>query len=443
MVLQSMAFDASPTKWHLAHTTWFFETFVLAAFKPGYRAFDPSYAYLFNSYYEAAGPRHPRPQRGLISRPTVESIMSYRQHVDDHMLDFLQTTPSDEARSVIELGLAHEQQHQELLLMDILHLFAQSPIRPAYDRSARFKMKAIRQSTFKKLEGGLVTTGVQEAGFAYDNEGPAHRVWLEPFEIADRLVTAGEWLGLHECGRVRAAAVVALRRLEPGAGASLARTTVLGMGWPGMAAHDASRYATGRRGIASDAPQLLRGRRLRDLGRQASADRGGVGARRFQPTGSFDQLYEAAWQWTAAALPTPATQPAKGALGEYNGKFMMGQMTLRGASLDHALRPLRATYRNFFSPTSAGCSPACASPKTPAAQRRRSDQDCEFSTRCLAGPVRSAKSISPKWFYDAHGSDLFEDITEMPEYYPTRTETGAAGRYRARARRLRFRRARC
>ncbi|WP_414996526.1 ergothioneine biosynthesis protein EgtB [Asticcacaulis sp.] len=191
MVVQSMP-DASPAKWHLAHTTWFFETFLLGG-QPGYRVFHPDYAFLFNSYYEALGPRQPRAQRGLLTRPPLDDILAYRRHVDHHMQALLSETIDDATADMVQLGLAHEEQHQELLLMDILHLLDQSPVAPAYDASAPSD-PAGRRGYFQLRPGGLVEIGHTGSRFAFDNESPRHKVWLQPFEISDRLVTNGEWL---------------------------------------------------------------------------------------------------------------------------------------------------------------------------------------------------------------------------------------------------------
>lgn len=188
MVVQSMP-DASPAKWHLAHTTWFFETFLLNA-QPGYAAFDDSFAYLFNSYYEALGARQPRAQRGLLTRPSLEQVLSYRRHVDAHMLALLETDA--ELDELLDLGLAHEEQHQELLLMDMLHLFSLSPLAPAAAPEWP-RDQGGRKGQFQVRPGGLVEIGHDGQGFAFDNESPRYKVWLQPFEIADRLVRNAEW----------------------------------------------------------------------------------------------------------------------------------------------------------------------------------------------------------------------------------------------------------
>ncbi|MBU2135378.1 MAG: ergothioneine biosynthesis protein EgtB, partial [Alphaproteobacteria bacterium] len=196
---QSMP-DASPTKWHLAHTTWFFETFLLTPHLEGYKPFDPRFGFLFNSYYEALGPRQPRPQRGLLTRPSQERVMAYRAHVDEAMTRLL-LSDDQTFDDLLDLGIAHEEQHQELILMDILHLFAQSPLAPAYGRGPTPEPgRTPPAPAFIGYEGGLVEIGHDGQGFAFDNEGPRHQVFLAPFSLADRLVTNGEWLNFMADG---------------------------------------------------------------------------------------------------------------------------------------------------------------------------------------------------------------------------------------------------
>src|SRR5512138_1211355 len=198
-MVQSMP-DASPAKWHLAHTTWFFETFVLAPAAPGARAFDPAYAFLFNSYYDAVGPRQPRPERGLLSRPPLEDVLRYRAHVDERVGALLDGLPGDALLDVVELGIAHEEQHQELLLTDVKHAFFSQPLRPAYVRAPAPAAGAAPPLAFVPREGGVRDVGAAPDGFAFDNERPRHRALLEPYALASRPVTCGEWLAFMQAG---------------------------------------------------------------------------------------------------------------------------------------------------------------------------------------------------------------------------------------------------
>src|SRR5438477_3215357 len=200
--IQSMP-DVSPTKWHLSHTTWFFETFILSLFEPEYRVFDPAFAYLFNSYYEAAGPRHPRPERGLLSRPTVDIVMAYRDHVSTAMARLIERATEAEwsgIAALLGLGIHHEQQHQELVLMDIKHVFSMNPLLPAYQAPQLQVQAPALPAAWVDFPGGLNQIGHAGAGFAFDNEGPRHKVWLEPFRLATRPVTCGDYLGFIEAG---------------------------------------------------------------------------------------------------------------------------------------------------------------------------------------------------------------------------------------------------
>jgi ergothioneine biosynthesis protein EgtB len=350
-VVQSMP-DVSPTKWHRAHTTWFFETFVLSASLAGYTPFDATYAYLFNSYYEAVGPRHPRPSRGLLSRPSVDDIARYRAHVDDAMHKVLDDTDDTGLLALIELGLHHEQQHQELLLMDIKHVLHCNPTDPLYATGAD-GFSAAPALRYIDVAGGNLEIGHDGRGFAFDNESPRHIVRLEPFRIANRLVTAGEWLEFIADGGYERAELW----LSDGWYA------VQEHGWeaPLYWCNDGDQWSAftlaGRRPVDGDEPVVhvshyeadayarWRGARLPTEFEWEQAVRSVPAA--------LANVDDVAWQWTASAyLPYPRFHPAAGAVGEYNGKFMSGQMTLRGGARVTPDGHTRLTYRNFFPPAS-------------------------------------------------------------------------------------------
>jgi ergothioneine biosynthesis protein EgtB len=345
--LQSMP-DASPVKWHRAHTTWFFETFVLCSFVPDYRVFDPDFGFLFNSYYEQIGPRHPRPARGMLTRPPAAQIGAYRAHVDAAMAALL-AARADDVAELVELGLQHEQQHQELLLTDMLHGFAQNPLAPAVLPGWTEPAGATVPDRFVACPGGLVEIGHAGDGFCFDNEAPRHRVFLEPYTIAARLVTNGAW-----------ADFIADRGY---------RTAPLWMsdGWARVAAErwdaplhwrrrDGAWWQMGLGGLAPIDPAAP----VRHISwYEADAFARWAGARlpteaEWEVAAPLPQVAEATgrvWQWTASAyLPYPGYRPAPGAVGEYNGKFMIGQMVLRGGSLATPAGHARASYRNFFHP---------------------------------------------------------------------------------------------
>ena len=424
MTVQSMP-DASPVKWHLAHTTWFFETFVLGKYLPGYCVFDASYPYLFNSYYELVGPRQPRAQRGLLTRPSVDEVLAYRAHVDRHMQIVFDCGVRDELAALIRLGIAHEEQHQELIVMDLLHLFAQSPLKPAFDAN-RAKIRGGRRGHFQSVAGGLVQIGHDGDGFAFDNESPRHKVWLEPFEISDRLVTNGEWLEfMNDSGYAR-----------PELWLSDGWTQIQTEGWTapsywyqadgewqefglnGLAALDASLPVSHVSFYEAWAYARWAGARLPA---EAEWEIAAVGGR-------LQQAFDTQWQWTQSAYsPYPGFREAPGAVGEYNGKFMINQMVLRGGCGATPEGHTRATYRNFFAPDKrwqfAGlrlARDAATSPsKTTPSNRWRGN---EFAQHAIAGLSKPKKALSPKYLYDAEGSRLFEEICATPEYYVTRVE---------------------
>ncbi|HYH20568.1 MAG TPA: ergothioneine biosynthesis protein EgtB [Azospirillum sp.] len=368
---QSMP-DCSPAKWHRAHTTWFFETFLLTPFLPGYRLFDPGYAYLFNSYYEAVGARHPRPQRGMITRPGVAEVAAYRAHVDEAM-DRLLARADERARPLVELGLAHEEQHQELLLMDLLHLFSLNPLNPAY-RPVRPEpaSPAPGAGCWLAFDGGTRMVGHDGAGFAFDNEGPRHPVLLQPFRLFSRPVGNAGWLAFIADGGYRTPALW----LADGWAA------VQAQGWeaPGhWRRRDGGWHVmtlAGEVPVEPDAPVChvsfyeadafarWSGRRLPTeaewevaaAGLPATGNTLGTGALRPRPgppgpDAAPVQMFGDVWEWTASPYGRyPGYRPASGAVGEYNGKFMANQMVLRGGCCVTPDGHTRASYRNFFYP---------------------------------------------------------------------------------------------
>jgi ergothioneine biosynthesis protein EgtB len=356
--VQSMP-DASPTKWHLAHMSWFFETVVLQAFQPGYQTFDPKYLYLFNSYYEALGPRHPRPQRGLLTRPALTDIHAYRQHVNAAMLQFLASADEpiwQAAASLIELGLQHEEQHQELIQTDILHLLSCNPLLPPYLHGSDTKPHAHASALqWLSVEGGVHTIGHAGGSFSFDNETPQHQALLHPFDFANRLVTCGEYLGFIADGGYAQA------------------QWWLSDGWAAVQAQGLSApaywLAPGDLRAPSDQWQVFDLNGVQPLNPQAPVNHVSFyeaaafaewyGARlptEFEWEVAFDvpqitQMLGQGWQWTRSSYdPYPGFRPSTGAVREYNGKFMVGQQILRGASPATPLGHSRKTYRNFFPP---------------------------------------------------------------------------------------------
>lgn len=373
---QSMP-DASPTKWHLAHTTWFFERLVLVEHVPGYAPFDPRFDVLFNSYYVALGPRHPRPRRGLLTRPSLEEVRRWRAHVDEAVTRALgRDALGDLARATLELGLYHEQQHQELLLTDVKHLLAQSPLAPAYSPRLEPRREGgpAPRLAWHEHPGGRVEVGAPDHGpFSFDNERARHEALLRPFRLASRPVTCGEWLAFMDDGGYRRPelwlsdgwaaaqergweAPLYWRRGEDGAWRefTLAGLEPLDLAAPvaHVSYYEADAFArwAGKRlpteqeweVFAAAAPvegNLLDPARLRP--------RACAGERRGGPA----QLFGDVWEWTSSAYsPYPGFRPAAGAVAEYNGKFMVNQLVLRGGSCATPPGHVRASYRNFFPP---------------------------------------------------------------------------------------------
>jgi ergothioneine biosynthesis protein EgtB len=340
-VIQSMP-DTSPVKWHLAHTSWFFETLILAE-EPGYLPFDSRFGYLFNSYYEALGPRHPRPRRGLITRPSLEEVMAYRRHVDAAMESLLLRRSDLQAR--VELGLNHEQQHQELILTDIKHAFFSNPLLPAYARE-KPRPAPVQPQVWLEHEGGLVEIGHDGNGFGFDNETPRHKHWLEPFRIASAPVSNGDYLAFIEDGGYR----------RPEFWLSDGWALVQSEGWDAplywLCDNDGSRSVFTLSGVM---PLDRHAPALHVSFFEAAAFAAWAGKR--LPTefeweamaGNF--RHGDVWEWTRSSYdPYPRFKPFDGAAAEYNGKFMVGQLVLRGGSSATPPGHMRDTYRNFFPP---------------------------------------------------------------------------------------------
>jgi ergothioneine biosynthesis protein EgtB len=350
-IVQSMA-DASPAKWHRAHVTWFFEQFLLVPNDPSYKIFDERFPFLFNSYYVAAGPRHARPQRGLITRPNGDDVTGYRAHVDAAVEKLIANVPAADAARVfgiLEIGLHHEQQHQELLITDILHAFAQNPTDPVYDANWKPPRAAFGPRGFVDVPAGIHAVGHEGPDFCFDNETPRHDELIPDVRIARHLVRNGEWLEFIEAGGYATpslwlsdgwAAVQAEGWQAPG----YWRQTDGGwssMTLGGLKAVDPAAPVTHISYYEAEAFARFAGKHLPSEAEWEVAARAGLIA----------DAFGIAWQWTRSAyLPYPGYRAAEGALGEYNGKFMVSQMVLRGSSLATPEGHERLSYRNFFYP---------------------------------------------------------------------------------------------
>ena len=369
LCLQGMA-DASPPKWHLAHTTWFFETFVLIPHCPGYEGADPRWTYLFNSYYDAVGPRQPRPQRGLLSRPPMAEVIAWRHKVTQALADLLQGNGDSPWLNLVELGLQHEQQHQELMLMDLLDAFSRQPLEPAYRTDWQEPEAASQDGTpsvWLPSAGGLVEIGqdTQQHGstnnahpFHFDNEEPRHRVWLEPYALADRLVSNGEYkvfiedggytrpeLWMSEGWAVRTERQWNAPRYWRQAQSDEQQAWAWEFTLAGRCPLDDYRPVRHLSWFEADAYARWAEARLpTEAEWEMAAQEQGL---------QLKQSHAELWQWTASPYrPYPGFQPAQGAVGEYNGKFMTSQFVLRGSSHLTPEGHARNTYRNFFAPSS-------------------------------------------------------------------------------------------
>lgn len=365
--LQSME-DASPAKWHLAHTTWFFETFLLIPLKSDYAIFDDRYNFLFNSYYDNVGTRHARPQRGMISRPSLEEVLDYRQHVDAAIMARLTSDELD--KGLMKLGVAHEEQHQELLLTDILHAFAQNPLMPAFRAPEPLAVHDdMPEAGWTEHQGGPVTIGADPADFHYDCEGPRHDQLLTPFRMKNRAVTCQEWLEFIEDG----AYANPLIWLSDGWAEVQKQGWTAPLYWYRKDNEWRTMTLRGEQAVDPQAPVChisyyeadafarWTGHRLptefewEALASSSSLDGNNLSSDRFRPAPQkgleMMGLFGDVWEWTMSAyLPYPGFKPAAGAVGEYNGKFMCGQMVLRGGSCVTPPGHIRSSYRNFFHP---------------------------------------------------------------------------------------------
>ncbi len=365
---------ASPAKWHLAHTTWFFEQFVLAAHGTGYRRFDERFGFLFNSYYNVVGARHERPRRGLLTRPTLVDVLAWRDHVDHAMADFLGARVAADVGALVELGLHHEQQHQELILTDLLHLFAQNPLRPAVRPAVEVPARtAPAAPAWIAFDGGQVEIGHAGDGFAFDLELPRHAVTLRPFRLAARPVTNRDWIAFIEAGGY----ADPTPWLSDGWDAVQAQRWHAPLYWERAADGRAWMQMTlaGQQPLALDAPvshvsffeadayARWAGKRLPTEFEWERAARGLAVEGNFAEQGPWrptctpatsdglQQMFGDVWEWTASPyVAYPGFRAAPGAVGEYNGKFMNGQYVLRGGSCVSPRSHLRASYRNFFQP---------------------------------------------------------------------------------------------
>jgi ergothioneine biosynthesis protein EgtB len=375
--VQSMP-DASPSKWHLAHTSWFFERMVLCPLLPGYRVFDENFDFLFNSYYDSVGKRHPRPRRGLLTRPTLDSVYAYREHVDAAIERCLARHFCEQAAGLIELGCHHEQQHQELLLTDILHLFAQNPLYPVYKAPVPLPVERSdsRGAVNRHYRGGMIEIGHDGQQFAFDCEEPRHRLWIEPYRLDRYPVTNAQWMQFIADGGYSQP----LLWLSAGWARAQEEQWRMPLYWDDRGGEIWSMTLRGAQPIDPAAPvthisyfeadafATWAGKRLpsefewEHAAIEVAVDGNFLESGRLRPRSAAEpdagasadkprQMFGDVWEWTRSPfLPYPRYRPSAGAIGEYNGKFMSGQYVLRGGSCLTPATHMRATYRNFFPP---------------------------------------------------------------------------------------------
>ncbi|MFM1917287.1 MAG: hypothetical protein RJB01_802 [Actinomycetota bacterium] len=460
--VQSMP-DCSPTKWHRAHTTWFFEEFILTR-SPEYRVCNPNYQFLFNSYYETVGERQPRPERGMITRPSVDEIGAYRRYVDDALSRVLESDEADDAEveALVTLGINHEQQHQELLLMDAKNLLSRNPLHPVYSTKEAsdisledaIQARSVADITWSQHPGGLREIGYAGDGFHFDNEGPRHTEYLRPFELADRLVTCGQWLDFMEDGGyqrhelwhmegwvtvksegwqaplywVRKNSgwhVFTLNGLEP----INELDPVVHVSW--FEAEAFARWAGCR--LPTEAEWEVAASRANAQDTERASDVHPHYRHNHAVSGP-SQFFGEVWQWTSSPYtPYPGFAPVPGAVGEYNGKFMVNQYVLRGSACITPVDHSRTSYRNFFPASSRWAFSGLRLARDAADDDHGGDNEVRvfldesqwaehLETQTRDGLNSPQPSTPPVWFYDKKGSQLFERITELDEYYVTNAE---------------------
>lgn len=368
MTAQSMP-DASPTKWHLAHTTWFFETFLLQPHYHGYHIFHPQYQHLFNSYYTSVGTRHPRPQRGLLTRPSLQDVLSYRNYVDERLGSLIERG-NEPLKQLLTVGVHHEMQHQELILTDILHLLSNNPLLPEVNPASTSVPRKFHMFSMAEFEGGLVEVGDSGDSFSYDCERPRFKTFLTPFALSSRLITNGEWLEfIKDQGYENS-----LLWLSDGWDCKLQHGWSAPLYWRCVDDEWFEFGFSGLQPLNKNAPvchisyyeadafarwadkRLPREHELELCAQQAPVEGNFLENNRWQPepsndTGAINQIYGEVWEWTQSAFsPYPHFSAEQGALGEYNGKFMANQMVLKGGSCVTPRAQLRPSYRNFFYP---------------------------------------------------------------------------------------------